>query len=281
MLILEKWFLNTGLVSSQYHVVFDDTFSTVEFLRSKRESTNWEKLCKYHSEDYRMDMPNPQEAMQQEMESVLPSSQPLDGTEPGADDSQPDEYQPQEGERNILPQVSEGAMEDEFDINLDESNSHHEVPTQAPEGDHNLVGANDNLPESDQPEHANEPNQSFGRGRRNRRATSKMQDPNNLSLRQAMGLITSMFISMPECPKSLYTSFKAGIDSKLKSSQEKAMFHESAVEMNVDGSYLQHKLLEMKFITLVKQCKNMIEWILLNDESLRSSPSFAQGEIDL
>ena len=56
--------LNTGLVSPQYHVVFDDTFSTVDFLRNQREPSNWEKLCKYQSEDYRMDGPNPEETIQ-------------------------------------------------------------------------------------------------------------------------------------------------------------------------------------------------------------------------
>ena len=46
--------LTTGLVSPQYHVVFDDDFSTVDFIRSKKEPTNWEALCQYHTEDYRM-----------------------------------------------------------------------------------------------------------------------------------------------------------------------------------------------------------------------------------
>ena len=47
--------LTTGLVSPQYHVIFDDTFSTVEALQQKKEPTNWENLCKFHAEDYRMD----------------------------------------------------------------------------------------------------------------------------------------------------------------------------------------------------------------------------------
>ena len=46
--------LTTGLVSPQYHVIFDDTFSTVESLRQKKEPSNWEVLCKHHTEDYRM-----------------------------------------------------------------------------------------------------------------------------------------------------------------------------------------------------------------------------------
>ena len=46
--------LTTGLVSPQYHVVFDDTFSTVEHITNRTEPTHWENLCKYHSEDYQM-----------------------------------------------------------------------------------------------------------------------------------------------------------------------------------------------------------------------------------
>ena len=46
--------LSTGLVSPQYHVIFDDSFSTVPFIRSKEEPSNWESLCKYHTEDFRM-----------------------------------------------------------------------------------------------------------------------------------------------------------------------------------------------------------------------------------
>lgn len=46
--------LTTGLVSPQYHVVFDDNFSTIEFIRSRKEPTNWENLCKHHYEDYSM-----------------------------------------------------------------------------------------------------------------------------------------------------------------------------------------------------------------------------------
>ena len=48
--------LSTGLVSPQYHVVFDDDFTTVDFIRSQKEPSNWETLCKYHTEDYQMNI---------------------------------------------------------------------------------------------------------------------------------------------------------------------------------------------------------------------------------
>ena len=46
--------LTTELVSPQYQVIFDDDFSTVDFIQSKKEPTNWKALCKCHTEDYRV-----------------------------------------------------------------------------------------------------------------------------------------------------------------------------------------------------------------------------------
>ena len=40
----------TGHISPQYHVVFDDTFSTVPFLRSGEEPPNWVELVRTSSE---------------------------------------------------------------------------------------------------------------------------------------------------------------------------------------------------------------------------------------
>ena len=37
-------------------MVFDSDFTTVEFIQSKKEPSNWENLCKYHTEDYCMDV---------------------------------------------------------------------------------------------------------------------------------------------------------------------------------------------------------------------------------
>ena len=44
------WNPNTGRVSPQYHVVFDDDFSTVTFMETGKIPTNWEDLVKYSSE---------------------------------------------------------------------------------------------------------------------------------------------------------------------------------------------------------------------------------------
>ena len=46
--------LTTGMISPQYHVVFDDTFSTVGHITTRQEPHHWSDLCKYHSEDYQM-----------------------------------------------------------------------------------------------------------------------------------------------------------------------------------------------------------------------------------
>ena len=64
---------NTGLVvSPQYHVVFDDEFSTVDFIKSRKEPSNWKKLSKYHSEDYRMHA-MPQEQTLQDLQAEIES----------------------------------------------------------------------------------------------------------------------------------------------------------------------------------------------------------------
>ena len=44
------WNPNTGRVSPQYHVVFDDDFSTVPYMEAGIIPTNWEDLVKYSSE---------------------------------------------------------------------------------------------------------------------------------------------------------------------------------------------------------------------------------------
>ena len=40
----------TGHVYPQYHVVFDDTLSTVEHMRNDTVPVNWKKLVEEHSE---------------------------------------------------------------------------------------------------------------------------------------------------------------------------------------------------------------------------------------
>ena len=44
--------LATGHVSPKYHLIFDDDFSTVPYLRTKEEPPNWEHLCKTSMENY-------------------------------------------------------------------------------------------------------------------------------------------------------------------------------------------------------------------------------------
>ena len=44
------WNPNTGRVSPQYHVVFDNYFSTVTFMEASTIPRNWEDLVKYSSE---------------------------------------------------------------------------------------------------------------------------------------------------------------------------------------------------------------------------------------
>ena len=46
--------LSTGCISLQYHVVFDNIFSTIDFITNRQKPSNWEELCRYHTEDYNM-----------------------------------------------------------------------------------------------------------------------------------------------------------------------------------------------------------------------------------
>ena len=46
--------LTTGHVLPQYLIVFDNNFSTVDYITAQKEPTNWEELCKYHTEKYSM-----------------------------------------------------------------------------------------------------------------------------------------------------------------------------------------------------------------------------------
>ena len=40
--------LSSGMVSPQYHVVFDDKFTTVKYLQSSEEPPNWQELFTHH-----------------------------------------------------------------------------------------------------------------------------------------------------------------------------------------------------------------------------------------
>ena len=44
--------LRTGLVSPQYHVVFDDTFSAISHLQSEAAPSNWHHLVENYCENY-------------------------------------------------------------------------------------------------------------------------------------------------------------------------------------------------------------------------------------
>ena len=54
--------------------MFDDDFSTVDFIRSKKEPSNWENLCFYHTEDYKMEaMPGVQTVDDLHLDLLPPS----------------------------------------------------------------------------------------------------------------------------------------------------------------------------------------------------------------
>ncbi len=230
--------LQTGLVSPQYHVIFDDTFSTVEYIRSKKEPSNWEYLVKHHSEDYRMDaLPKTAtvEDMRQEIASVIevPANEStLSQTPPPSEGAHNDitlnQSQTPEGEREEirppeLPDTSElepGIHSPEFNVESDQQEM-----TEAGEQLHDLEQA---ITES-------------GRPKRNRKIPERYRNPaeETGTYRKALGFIVSYFAKATAAPSEYYVAFKAEMVSKIRTNQEKLMGYEMAVDLNVDGSINQ------------------------------------------
>ena len=48
--VVLMWNLSTGRVSPQFHVIFDDNFSTVAYMEADTIPPNWKELVKYSSE---------------------------------------------------------------------------------------------------------------------------------------------------------------------------------------------------------------------------------------
>jgi hypothetical protein len=207
--------LTTGLVSPQYHVIFDDTFSTVEFIRSKKEPSNWENLCKYHTEDYRVNaMPGNDHLndIRSELEANInphPTETVPNPTEVATND---------EDQLNMQAQEGEGDTQAEIDVQadtLDLSN------TESTEGDRNQINASEG--------------DGLRRSTRIRRQPQRLFNPVT-SITQALGYVATYFTNI-EDNDNYYAAFKATVKGKLKTHIDKQMHYNEAVELNVDGSY--------------------------------------------
>jgi hypothetical protein len=203
--------LKSGLVSPQYHVVFDDTFSTVDYIRSAKEPSNWEMLCKYHTENYSIDeditdsiASDAQRETTEWLEDPVPPeiapipSQESTGT-PEGDASNPIDLVPQ----NVSP--SEGAEDDTIDDCLPSVLPHNESTNR--------------------------------RSTRERRAPDRFDpSPPANPITAALTYLTTFFVAFPD-PVNYYVALKAQLNDRILTYQDRLMNYERMVELNVDGTF--------------------------------------------
>ena len=255
--------LTTGLVSLQYHVVFDDDFSTVKFIHSNTEPTNWENLCKFHTEDYQMNALPTEDTVYDlqadfnfhhpELNADSNRSIPSNDSESDSHQSvssHPDEHQ--EGDSNAIIsniQSSEGdsaSSSSEGDLN----SSHHSTEIHSSEGAEpqqqqlcrsaRIQALNESASLAKEP--TNPP--PLRRSARLKAQQSKIysaiagkyKGKINGTLKQALGLMVLCFSSLLYSPVEGYVAYKTSIEHKLESFQAKQQYYQEAVSLNIDGS---------------------------------------------
>ena len=226
--------LTTGLVSPQYHVIFDDDFSTVDFIRSKKEPSNWENLCKFHAENYSMsDMPD-HKTLADIQESVTNTSKSL---APIQQLTQP----PENSEGDAASSHKEAPQNNDFSMAdpEPESVSNNLPPAQPPPVEAPQTIEGDSSPNSSMShDHPDAPLRRSSRNKKpiERLTSSKLGDLMNSSLTSALTVITSYFTSNELKIEYCYTQFKQRIQHQIITHQAKLMHYDQAVELNVDGS---------------------------------------------
>ena len=239
--------LTTGLVSPQYHVIFDDAFTTVESLRTKKEPSNWEVLCKNHTEDFRMD--------------ALPRAEQT-ATELQAEVGDWLADEPTENENETDEQSFDGVVVDEMDVEFQPASQTENLDAdqaQASEGDERQVrfdlsrnqvhGDDSRAAPTNSP--AEVPTQSQGMRQRQpsipligTRRSSRVAKPSeklknyagNARLKQALGLFTMCLVGVIGMAENHYVSLKSTMSKHVNSYQERMTNYKEVVELNVDGS---------------------------------------------
>ena len=245
--------LTTGLVSPQYHVVFDDDFSTVEFIRSKSEPTNWENLCKFHTEDYRMN------ALPSE-DTVLDIQAELQMNHNANKDSSPTPIVPREGESNESLSHTSNSNNDSSDGNqsqLSRANSINDLasksvcndeattlspknPARPAEGDYErqsmspppTLRRSKRLQEL---ETASKTTQQFSKSKEETQPLRRSSRIRELNIKKGLTSALTM-LGLLHLPATGYTAFKASVSCKMETIQQRHQFYEEAVQLNVDGS---------------------------------------------
>lgn len=240
--------LSTGLVSPQYHVVFDDSFSSVPFIRSKEEPSNWESLCKYHTEDFRMHaLPTTETTidLQNLYETHHPT--PTTNTPPptvplnvqnqrGVDTGQ--SVQPQDGPEEIFEDALDEPYDDTLDFDIQDDTL---VPEGARTDDEN---DNDQLDDENirAPEGVSREEPPLRRSTRirhgvDRLTSSKLGNLASESLINALTILSSYLSTVSKPPSEyIYSAFKTRLVKATQSHPERSMYYDMAVQLNVDGS---------------------------------------------
>ena len=251
--------LTTGLVLPQYHVVFDDTFLMVASLRQKKEPSNWEQLCKHHTEDYRMAaLPNEEKTatdLSNEFADWMITDDhsdtedtttfgdvmvdELDATQQHAPTGLPsDEPTPWSTTRE-----GEDTPAVQFDL---AQNTIHEFDPSLDDDDDMSVGS-----QADQPQQVSEgatqdrrrspsiPLVGTRSSKRSPTPSHKLLNQENRRLKKALGLVTVCLLGLSGTVASSYLSVKKDLDYKLTSYQARMINYKEVVDLNADGSLNQ------------------------------------------
>lgn len=240
--------LSTGLVSPQYHVIFDDSFSTIPFIRSKEEPSNWESLCKFHTEDYRMNALSSSDDTVIDLQNLYELPVPVTSNTTPLN-TPPQNIQNQGGVETGQPAAIDGTkiepynkpVEDvlDFDIQddnlaskgdqfdaepdsggiLEESQAVHELDdsrsTQASEGEAEKAPLRRSI-----------------RIRRSvdRLTSSKLGNLTSESLLSALTILSSYLSGVSKSPsEDVYATFKTRLVKAMQSQAEKSMYYDTAV----------------------------------------------------
>ena len=198
--------LKTGHVSPQYHVIFDDTFSTVEHLRQDTHPPNWIDLAKYHYQSF-IDSPHIPNIFQEWTANATP---PPDGN--ATLDLDLDLLAPPTDDENL-------------NVNLDE-------PLQAP------VAAP--APETivpPPPDPAPDPGTPPRRSQRSRKPSEKLKGSYDTNLKKAFGFLCDFFVdTSDDATHFCYSTFKSAMNSTSHLSTYKLQRHQEIINMNADGT---------------------------------------------
>ena len=259
--------LKTGLVSPQFHVVFDDNFTTVKYLRSGKEPPNWDYLVENFTENYDMPDSAPLFEPKSVENTVVPDFLPADSAtlldEIEKEDMSVDAIDEPSTSVNCPPSSPFPSDTDDIIFTTPSSEG---APTSA-EGETPLIG-NLEAPEgatvenhspliasSEGVEHSSSTvpfmdyeqdalDNSTRRSTRHKIPSEKLKCPQNKglgNLRKSMGLFGTYFIStfmttVASQTTYAYASYRTALQEKITLHESKFLNHHDSINMNADGT---------------------------------------------